>query len=293
MKNVSGKSRRSPRTVIICSVCILLLLIVITSFFNVARYAVSRFADGFFYPYMRLSSPPEKLTDTSLLMEEKSTLAAKVEHYSNVNRDLALQGQAAVELMEENRQLRNVLKLQSAGQVKFTVAEIMLRDPLNFRSGFTVSKGSRDGVKNGSAVVEVSENGKLLLVGVISEVGARTSKVITIANPALRISGRVSSNKEIGFTNAAGQASRRDRITFGMLPVRDDYIQGNLVTTTGFEQGIPAGIKIGELHTINNLRPYNQQEYQCELTPAAHFASLRFVAIIRHIPPMTAEDAAL
>lgn len=293
MKKLSGKSRKSPRTVIICAVCILLLLIVITSVFNMARYVVSRFSDGFFYPYMRLTSPSKKLTDTSLLMEDKSTLAAKVEELTNVNRNLALQGQAAAGLLEENRQLRNLHKLRASGQIKFIVAEIMLRDPLNFRSAFTIGKGSRDGVQEGSAVVEVAEDGKLLLVGVISEVGARTAKVITVVNPALRISGRVGSNKEVGFTNSGGSASRRDRIAFGMLPIRDDYIPGNLVTTTGFEQGVPAGIKIGELHTVNNSRSFDQHEYNCELIPSARFASLRFVAVIRKESLMTAEDEAL
>ena len=282
MKEYSRQKKNSTRPALLTALFILLLLIVLTSVFSVARFAFSRFADGFFYPYMRLMTPADRLTDTSLLMEDKSTLAAKVEKLSNVNHSLALQGQAATELMEENRQLRSMLKLRKSRQMDFTVAEILLRDPLNFRTGFTIGKGSRDGIKKGSAAVEVSAEGKLLLVGVVTEVGARTSKVTTIANPALHISGRVASNKEIGFTNTANAPSAGERISFGMLPVRDDYNHCDMVTTTGFEQGIPAGIKIGELYTLNTVIAGFQQEYDCELLPAVRFSSLRFVAIFRN-----------
>ncbi len=283
MKKFKAKTRRSPRSVTVAAICIMALLIIATSVFNVVKFAVSRFADGFFYPYLRISAPANRLSDTSLLLEDKSSLAAKVEKLANINRSLALQAEAAAELMEENRQLRSMLKISNSRKRNFIVAEIMLRDPLNFRTGFTISKGSRDGVKKGSAVVEVSAEGKLLLAGVVTEVGARTSKVVTIANPALRISGQVNSNKEIGFTNSSSApAASRDRISFGMLPVRDDYTHGNLVVTTGFEQGIPSGIKIGELYTVNTMRSSDLQEYNCELIPAAQLASLRFVAIIRN-----------
>ncbi len=284
MKEYPRKNRRSPRTASVTAVCILLLLIILTSLFSVIRFAFSRFADSFFYPYIKITAPWDRLSDTSLLMEDKSSLAAKVEKLSNVNRSLALQGQAASELMEENRQLRNMLKLQQSKNMDFIVAEIMLRDPLNFRTGFTIGKGSRDGVKKGSAVVDVSAEGKLFLVGVVTEVGARTGKVTTIANPALHISGRVASNKEIGFTNTGGTVSSRERISFGMLPVGSNYNHCDLVSTTGFEQGIPPGIKIGELYTLESMTGSYQQEFNCELVPAVRFSSLRFVAIFRNTP---------
>ena len=74
MKEYSRKNRRSPRTASVTAVCILLLLIILTSLFSVVRFAFSRFADSFFYPYMHIISPGDRLSDTSLLIEDKSTL---------------------------------------------------------------------------------------------------------------------------------------------------------------------------------------------------------------------------
>ena len=273
------KNNRNPQLVLTVTLVILGIVIILTAGFNVVRYALARFADGFFYPYVKLSTPSEKLTDPSLLMADKHDLAARVERLTATNRELALQGQSAAALMEENRRLRTMLGLRERTSPRYTVAGLILRDPLHFSAGFTIDKGSRDGVLPGAAVVDVNANGQLLLVGVITEVGARTSKVTTIVNDSLRISGEVSSNRQVGFTNAGDVVPEAGTIRFGMLPFREDYIQGNIVTTTGFERGIPPGIKIGELNTGNYSRSHEQEDFCCELIPAVRFESLRFVAV--------------
>lgn len=273
------KSRHNPRLLLFTTLGIIFLLLILASGFRVVKFAMARFADGFFYPYLQTVSPSRKLTDSTLLLQDKGTLAAKVEKLTESNQQLALQASATGELLEENRKLRSILNLRFRTTPSYTVAEIMLRDPLHFREGFTINKGRRDGIVKGAAVVDVTADGQMLLVGVISETGARTSKVTTIANSDLRVSGMVSSNQEIGFTNTGAAVSDRERLSFGMLPLREDYLNGNLVTTTGFEKGIPAGIKLGELYTVNASSSYEQKDYHCELTLAVRFETLRFVAI--------------
>ena len=273
------KSRHNPRLLLFTTLGIIVLLLILASGFRVIKFAMARFADGFFYPYLQTASPSRKLADSTLLLQDKGTLAAKVEKLTESNRQLALQATATGELLEENRKLRSILNLRFRATPSYTVAEIMLRDPLHFREGFTINKGRRDGIVKGAAVVDVTAEGQMLLVGVISETGARTSKVTTIANSDLRVSGMVSSNQEIGFTNTGAAVSGRERLSFGMLPLREDYLNGNLVTTTGFEKGIPAGIKLGELYTVNASSSYEQKDYHCELTLAVRFETLRFVAI--------------
>ncbi|MBR7121483.1 MAG: rod shape-determining protein MreC [Lentisphaeria bacterium] len=280
MKKFPAKSKSNPKLVLVVTLVILSIVIMLTAGFNVVRYAFARFADGFFYPYMKLGTPSAKLTDPALLMADKHELAARVEKLTNTNRELALQGQSAAALMEENRKLRTMLTLREKTSPRYTVAGIILRDPLHFSAGFTIDKGSRDGIVSGAAVVDINDHGQLLLVGVVSEVGARTAKVTTIANPSLRLSGEVSSNRMVGFINAGEAAPENGNIRFGMLPPRDDYIRGNIVTTTGFERGIPPGIKIGELHTGNFGHAHDQEDFSCELLPSVRFESLRFVAVV-------------
>ncbi len=279
MKKFPAKSRRNPRLVLTVTLVILSLLIIASSTFNVVRYALGRFTDSFFYPYLKISTPDKKLSDTSLLLADKHTLAAKVEELGELNRELALQGNAAKDLLEENRKLRSLLSLNGKTAPRYVTAGIILRDPLHFKESFTIDKGSRDGIVKGAAVIDVNEQGNLMLVGVVYQTSARSSKIITVMNPALRISGIIPVNKAVGFTNAGKVKPGKDRISFGMLPERDDYIPQMVVNTTGFENGIPAGIRIGELYTASLSHSQEQEDVSCELIPAVQFESLRFVSV--------------
>lgn len=279
MNKFASSDHSKLRLTVIVSLVIMAVLVMLTAGFNVVRYALGRFADGFFYPYLKVTTPSEKLSDSSLLMLDKGTLASRVEKLSQTNRGLALRGHTADALLEENRKLRNMLQLKPKMSQNYAIAGIILRDPLHFRDGFTLDKGRRDGVLPGAAVVDVDDNGRVLLVGVISEAGARTSKVTTVCNPGLRISGEVASYRVIGFTNTGDVDSGGDNVPFGMLPVREDYIQNSAVITTGFENGIPPGLKIGELNIANGKKSYEQEDYNCEIVPAVKFETLRFVAV--------------
>lgn len=281
MKKIPRKPRRSAGFSAAAAILVVALLVILAAGFNVIRFAMTRFADNFFHPFIKISSPPERLSDSSLLMQDKGALAAAVEKLTVINRELALQSQAASGLLEENRRLRDLAGLTGREPEKFIIGEIVLRDPLRFRESFTVGRGRNDGVIPGAAVVEVTSSGELLLVGVVSEAGGRSCKVETVANNSLRISGRVSPGGVIGFTNSGDATPPHSRISFGMLPARDDYIHGAVVSTTGFERGIPEGIKIGELYTVGAKISYSREDFSCEMIPSASFGSLRFVAIAK------------
>ena len=86
----------------------------------------------------------------------------------------------------------------------------------------------------------------------------------------------------IGFTNTgSSSAPGAGRLKFGMLPLRDDYLSGGAVMTTGFEKGIPGGIKIGELYFSGSPRSgFGETDFNCEMTPAVRFESLHFVTVV-------------
>ena len=276
------KKNISVRNCFFAGVVILLLLVVLTAGFRVFRMVLMRSADGFFYPYLSVATPSEKLSDSALLLCDKTALAVRVEQLTVRNRELTLQSSAAADLQEENRMLRRMLDLPVLPEKQLIAAEIILRDPLRYRESFTVNKGSRHGVAPGDAVIDVTPDGRMLLVGRISACGARTSKVVTIADLSNRISGRVGSNSAVGFTNTGNANAGNGKIRFGWLPLRDDYIAGKVVVTTGFEKGIPPGIKIGELFLTGShgFDFSGNQDFSAALIPAVDFSRLRFVGII-------------
>ena len=276
-------SRPSPRAVAAATIAALAVMIALTAGFRVVRQLVMRGADGFYYPFMRTAAKPGKVVDPALLKLGTRELAARVEKLAADNRELALQSNAAAALREENRLLRQLLELSDRPEMRFEVAEIVMRDPLRFRETFTIGKGTRSGIVPGAAVVEVTPDGRLLMVGVVAECGARTAKVVTLADPSLHLSGRVGSNGAIGFINTGSGAPEPGAIRFGMLPVRSDYISGGAVVTTGYETAIPAGIKIGELDLSGGVPSpgLNHPDRSCDLIPSVRFDTLRFVAVLK------------
>jgi len=279
------KASPRPRRVIVLFLLSLVVLIFLSSGFRMFRFILHRVGNGFYYPYLEIRSHVrDKTVDSALLNLSHWELARQVEKLMEQNRELSIRGSIAAALLEENRDLRRKLHLPAFPQRRTVVAEISLHDPLRFRESFVVNKGSRDGISSGDAVVANTGDGRLLLVGIIGECTARSANVITLASPELRISGRIGGmDGPIGFTNCGNAPAKSDEIRFGMLPPRTDYTPGAGITTTGYESGIPEGIKIGELIYGGEILPAlsgHNADVSTVMRPAVHFASLRFVIII-------------
>ena len=243
-------------------------------------FAVSRAARGFFYPYLKIAEGTTgEIQDKSLLSLDRIALARQVEKLAQRNRELAVRSTAAAGILDENRILRDKLKLSAPPQWKFVTGEIILRDPLHFREGFSIDRGTRDGIAAGDAVVDTTTDGRLFLVGVVEECSARTARILTVSDPALRVSGRLTGGA-VGFTNTGNLPAHSTLIRFGMLSNEGNYTPGEAVVTTGYERGIPEGIKIGELVINSEPQPGNEPDFSCMLKPAVTFEELRFVTVI-------------
>lgn len=288
--------QKSANKILIGAGCILMFIIFITAGFRMVSYVFSRAAGNFFYPYLKLSGGTTgEIRDKSLLSLDRMSLVRQIEKLTERNRELALRSTAASGILAENRDLRRKLDLKNLPEWNFCTGEIILRDPLHFREGFTIDRGSRDGISPGDAVVDTMTDGRLFLIGVVSDCSARTARVATIADPALKISGKIrlriydkNDNSEkhldvVGFTNSGDARTGSAEIRFGMLPVSNSYIPGEAVMTTGYERKIPEGIKIGEL--VMNLNDQqvlsgNVPDFNCALRPAVRFEELRFVTVV-------------
>ncbi len=278
---MTGINRLWERKALAAGVLVL-SLVVLGAGYRVLRNGAGRFFDDFFYPYLHLSKlGSSKLADLSLLAYSRRELAVKLEDLERRNRTLALQAAAAGELLEENEELRKLVEFSAPRRRSYLAAEIILRDPLMWRERFTVDRGEADGVSRGAAVIDVSGDGRLSLVGVIERVGKRTSTVLTLRNGALRISARIGASGAVGFVNTGAERSADGTIPIGYLPSGGGCRPGEAVLTTGFEAGIPSGVTIGVISEMERLgslfadRPF----LTGKVVPAADFDTLRFVVI--------------
>ena len=261
---------------------LVLALVVLAAGYRMLRVGFGRVCDDFLYPYLRLERiGSSRLSDQSLLAYSRTELAEKLEALQNQNRHLALQAAVADNLLQENALLRKTAAFSPPQTWSSIKAEVIVRDPMMWRERFTIDRGEAAGVVTGAAVIDISPDGRPILVGVIERVGKRTSTVQTLHNSALRIAARFGSNRTVGFVNA-GAAPRGDgMLPVGFLPREVHYVHNESAVTTGFEHGIPAGIVIGELSSVEEpASQFSNRPYLSGwLKPAADFDNVRFVVI--------------
>ena len=275
----SGNQKKTERLLITGS-CILLVIIFLCAGFRMISFALSKAANDFFYPYLKIAKGTAgEIQDKSLLSLDRLALAHQVEKLSQRNRELAVRSTAAAGILDENRILRQKLKLSAPPEWSFHTAEIIMRSPLHFRAGFTIDKGSKDGIFPGDAVVDSTTDGRLFLIGVVRECSGRTARVSTVADPSLRISGRLPGGV-VGFTNSGIGAPPAGLLRFGMLPGGINCTPGEAIVTTGYERGIPEGIKIGEVSDISDLQTGDDPDQTLFIVPAVKFENLRFVTVV-------------
>ena len=275
-----NRNRKTPDNLLIGAGIILVLVIFLTAGFRMFGFVISRTANGFFYPYLKVATGTTgEIQDKSLLSLDRLALAHQVEKLTLRNRELAVRSTAAAGILDENRILRQKLQLSAPAQWNFCTGEIILRNPLRYHAGFTIDRGSENGIKPGDAVVDTATDGRLLLIGVVRECTARTARISTVCDPEVRISGRLTDGS-VGFTNTGNAPVHSGLIRFGMLPPDGSFTPGEAVVSTGYERGIPEGVKIGELVLKSEFYKGNEPDFNCALRPAVNFENLRFVTVV-------------
>ncbi|MBR2373383.1 MAG: rod shape-determining protein MreC [Lentisphaeria bacterium] len=244
---------------------------------------LSRTAGGFFRPYLELANVSNSvLSDRTLLLHDRITLAREIETLRRHNTNLESRSGLAMALLEENRRLRRHLNLRPPRDWHYVHTEVLLRDPYAWHSSFTIGHGEVHGISTGDAVIEIRTPGIRNLVGIIGKTEPYRAQVLPLGNPGVRISVRLGKGETVGFLNVSDRTASLQEIPVGLLP--KDYVlqKGQVVTTTGLERSIPDGLKVGEMSSIDSEGEFfagdSQKSGFVKLT--ADYNSLRFLVVI-------------
>lgn len=250
----------------------------------------NRTGNDYFAPYLKLGRfLQRRADDLSLNTLDKSALLKLVRGLQAENHVLTSQALLLTELQRQNDELRKMLNLPALNKWESVPAEIILRDPVQWLYAFTVSKGSRNGIRKGCAVFAIDSNGKPLLLGQVFSVSKHSAKVLSIYNRDLHLSGRLNISRATGLINSNVQSASEHYLLINYLPRDLNYIVGEEVFTCGFERNVPPGLKIGNLVNVDKEQSIfsNQLYINGWIKPAADFNDLRFVYIA--VPKVSAE----
>jgi rod shape-determining protein MreC len=152
--------------------------------------------------------------------------------------------QAAVEaLRRENEFLRS-----SAGIPQRPEAEPVLAGVFTYiRAGgvreLVINRGSRNWVSRGDIVLDAG-NG---LVGIISDVGERTSRVRQVTDAAFEVAARVAGSEVAGLAHAHGGQG----LVLDLVKKDESVTEGQEVVTSGAD-GLPAGLRLGVVRSVQD-----------------------------------------
>lgn len=187
-----------------------------------------------------VSSLWEKYTNIDAILEENEKLTTE-------NAELRGQMVDYDKLKAENEAYKALTNIQEQHpEMSYVSSFVIGRDPLDSFYGFTLDKGSLDGVEANDAIT--SDEGYLL--GVVTEVDLTSCKVMTILHPSFNAAGVVSRTRENGILNGNTTYAADGLCTLTNLERSTETRAGDQVITTGLGGVFPPDLLVGTVQDV-------------------------------------------
>ena len=242
----------------------------------------------------RLTAAPQELLSVAAAPFQRAAAAVSSgvsslwENYANIDAILEENQQ----LSEENAALRSQMvdydKLKAENEaykalaniqeqhpeMSYTSSFVIGRDPLDSFWGFTLDRGTLDGVAVNDAVI--SDEGYLL--GVVREADLTSCKVMTILHPSFNAAGVVSRTRDNGIITGSADYAADGLCILSNLARSTLSREGDQVITTGLGGVFPPDVLVG---VIKELTPEaSGKSTLAVIRPGADPRTVRHVFII-------------
>lgn len=273
------KQVRRRRAVLIGLVVLGFLLLTFT--FGSGSGAVEGGLGSVFGPFEKVAASALKpardlvnwFDETLAARGDRERLAAELEEA----RSLAVAGQVSI---QENEQLRKMLKLQKRGNIPNTytpvTGSVISRSPTLWYSTVGIDKGSSNGVKMDDPVI----NGDGL-VGRVSSVSRSTSVVTLVTDSSSAVTAKVLPSGAQGVVVA--KVGAPGELVLEFLDQTKNVGKGQAVVTSGWRTGelsslFPPNVPIGDVKRA----PIDEREASqtVEVSPYADLRNLDLIQVL-------------
>lgn len=178
-----------------------------------------------------------------------------------------------IDLMQEQG-YTDTLRLDSGVQsFKFIVAHVINNSVARPYNYLTINKGSRQGVRPELGVVD--RNG---VVGIVSNVGPNTARVISLLNPHFRLSCKIKRTEYFGSLVWDGETP--DEALLEELPRHTVFKAGDTIVTSGYSAVFPAGLPVGVV--LDDDTDHNQNFFTLRVKLLTDFTTLSNVQVVEN-----------
>ncbi|MDE6497721.1 MAG: rod shape-determining protein MreC [Muribaculaceae bacterium] len=184
--------------------------------------------------------------------------------------------------IDEQRSTDTLVLDSGVPPFRFIVAHVInnsVARPFNY---LTINRGEKDGVRPEMGVIDASG-----VVGIVSVVGPRSARVISLLNPNFRLSCKLKGSDNFGSLVWDGRDPGMALLE--ELPRHTVYTPGDTVVTSGYSAVFPAGLPVGVVMPDN----YNDHEnfFTLKVRLLSDFTALNNVQVV--VSSLSAEASAL
>lgn len=262
-----------PTYLILCVVCCLLFALDISVNIpqtprHLITWATSSLATIVNLPSTGINEVADYMTDRAVVLQRLDELESE-------NVELRVQNQRIQSLEQKTRELRSLLEIYSSDdRLNFIVAELRSKIQTHSRDEVYLNQGSTDGVKPGSAVLDVSG-----IYGQVVEVLPFLSRIVRITDKRIAIPARV---QRSGLNVVLSGVGDGQHLAMEYATVTWDVREDDVVVASGLGGVYPAGYPIGAVTSIRH------EETGVEATvivePSAQINRRRWLLILMQEP---------
>ena len=195
----------------------------------------------------------------------------------NLKTELARMRTILVDYYDVKRENAQYLKFygfkKQNKSLKFESAEVIARDPNDLFFGFTLNKGSRDGICENDPVI--TENG---LVGRVSAVKEHSCRVKTILSPEYKMGAIDAETGDSGVITGKKSLADSNQTALMYISAQNKIQPGDLIVTTGLGGFCPRGLLVGKVLEIKN-DDYDSSFYVV-IEPGVEVKNINYVFIL-------------
>ena len=178
--------------------------------------------------------------DTTTLKEENAALKKEIA-------DLRAQQRQAQADSEENKLLRELLKLQQQRRdFTFVSTAVLAHSESSWTSSLSLNHGTDQDIAVGDCVVSAEG----YLVGVISEVGLNWSTVLTVIDTDTELGARIFRTGEVAVAEGDFSLMGQGKLKLSYLTSDDEVLIGDQIVTSGLGGYYPSGLVIGSVESL-------------------------------------------
>lgn len=188
--------------------------------------------------------------------------------------DMEYDARTADAYQRENQRLKELLDLTKEHEdYDLVSAYIITWDSNNWKSSFTINKGSASGIETG--MVAITARGEA--VGMVTDVGKSWATVTTVLDSSLEISAQIASSGYAGMVQGAYVTGSEGMLRMNYLPT-DAVIRNNDQVVTSGSTVYPRDLILGYVADAG-FDESGVAKYAI-LTPAADFENMEQVFIL-------------